>query len=74
MYKLSVMDVQQTLIPFLTMLHIYLCFRFAIRASFKYASVYSFRYMLLVILVPIVGYIIADRKLNKELLLRCTER
>lgn len=60
------MDIQM-LVPTLFIVHFYLCVRFAVRASFKYSSVYSFSYMVLVALLPIAGYFIAESKLNRRL-------
>jgi hypothetical protein len=56
----------QQILPVLVILHFYLSIRFAVRASFKYAEVYSFYYTILVVLLPFVGYFIAMRKLRKE--------
>ncbi|SMD12860.1 hypothetical protein [Pedobacter nyackensis] len=64
----------QQILPVLIMLHFYLSIRFAFRASFKYAEVYSFYYTILVILLPFAGYFIAMRRLKKEQdALDCTE-
>nr|WP_162988936.1 hypothetical protein [Pedobacter schmidteae] len=57
----------QVLLPALIMVHFYLCVRFAVRACFKYSSVYSFSYMALVALLPVAGYFIAESKLNRQL-------
>lgn len=53
------------LINIAILLHVYLVVRFAVSASFKYAGVYSLKYMLLTTFVPFVGYFLSIKALNK---------
>jgi hypothetical protein len=55
------------LLFYLSIVHVYLLTRFAVQCCFKYADVYSFKYILLVLLVPVAGYFVAINQLEKQL-------